>query len=97
MRSRSWHYHWWYSIIACIMTSNLVACRSVEDTQTPNIEYRAYGKKWSYFTVEHYKREWGFDSAFRFFGLREGIAQDVYLCWRRPKIDQFLRVVPTEN
>jgi len=65
--------------VGCCVLTVLAACRSVENTEIPALEYSAYGKKWKYFSVEHYIRDWGFDSAHRMFGLKESNKQDVYL------------------
>jgi len=84
--------------LVCTLIIQLAGCSSVQDTPTTPVDYSAYGKKWRYFAVEHYIREWGFGSTHGFFGLKERTTQDVYLVTESgEKIDVPARIVALQK
>jgi hypothetical protein len=57
----------------------LPACAEMRETPSKELEYRAYGKTWRYYTIERYTKSLGFNTSHGLIGDREKLEQSVYL------------------
>jgi hypothetical protein len=66
----------------CLITAAalcLCACAEIREHQSPHARYQAYGKTWTYYSVERYAKRWGFDTPHGIMGWRETLEQFPYL------------------
>jgi hypothetical protein len=67
------------SLITASALLFLSACAEIRESRSTQAQYQAYGKTWSYYTVERYTKSWGVDTPHGIMGWRERLEQFVYL------------------